>query len=215
MSENVCVVIVNYQTPDLLETAVESFRKFYPAVSLLIADNGSHDHSRAIIAKLAADHQTCTRTVFLEKNIFHGPAMHETMMTVDRDFVFFLDSDTETRQGGFLEKMSAELASEKVYGVGRIDTVNNRGFHSDNGTPIILSPYMMLRRKSYHELPPFEHRGMPTLKNFAAAQRQGYVLKSFPVEKYIIHFGRGTASRHGYGLGMRGKIDFVLNKLGL
>jgi hypothetical protein len=74
---------------------------------------------------------------------------------------------------------------------------------------------MMLRRKLYHEFPAFEHRGMPTLRNFAAAQRQGYVLKSFPVEKYIAHFGRGTASRYGYGLGMRGKVDYVLNKLGL
>mgnify|MGYP001592966209 FL=1 len=141
--------------------------------------------------------------------------MHEAMMAVDQDFVFFLDSDTETRQGGFLEKMIAEFASQKVYAVGRIDTVNKRGFHSDEGTPIVLSPYMILRRKLYHEFPPFEHRGMPTLRNFAAAQRQGYLLRTFPVEKYVAHFGRGTVSRFGYGLGMRGKVDYVLNKLGL
>jgi GT2 family glycosyltransferase len=215
MSENVSVAIVNYQTPDLLETAVESFRKFYPSVSLLITDNGSNDRSRALITKLAADHPTCTRTVFLQKNIFHGPAMHEAMLTIDQDFVFFLDSDTETRQGGFLEKMIAEFASEKVYAVGRIDIVNNRGFHSGKGTPIVLSPYMMLRRKLYHNFPRFEHRGMPTLRNFATAQGNGYELKSFPIEKYVTHFGRGTASRYGYGLGLRGKIDYVLNKLGL
>jgi GT2 family glycosyltransferase len=215
MSENICVVIVNYQTPDLLETAVQSFRKFYPAVSLLLTDNGSHDRSRAIITKLAANRPTCTRTVFLEKNIFHGPAMHEAMMAVDQDFVFFLDSDTETQQGGFLEKMTAEFTSERMYGVGRIDTVNRRGFHSAKGTPIILSPYMMLRRKPYFEFPPFEHRGMPTLRNFSAAQRHGYMLKSFPVETYIAHAGRGTASRYGYGLGVRGRIDYVLNKFGL
>jgi GT2 family glycosyltransferase len=215
MSENVCVVIVNYQTPDLLETAVKSFRKFYPAVSLLINDNGSNDRSSTTIAKLAADHPTSTRTAFLKRNIFHGPAMHEAMTAVEQDFVFFLDSDTETRQGGFLEKMIAEFASDKVYAVGRIDTVNRRGFHSGEGTSIVLSPYMMLRRKLYHNFPPFEHRGIPTLRNFAAAQRQGYVLKSFPVERYIQHFGRGTSSRYGYGLGIRGKVDYVLNKLGL
>ena len=111
--------------------------------------------------------------------------------------------------------MIAEFASQKVYAVGLIDTVNKRGFHSDEGTPIVLSPYMILRRKLYHEFPPFEHRGMPTLRNFAAAQRQGYLLRTFPVEKYVAHFGRGTASRFGYGLGMRGKVDYVLNKLGL
>jgi hypothetical protein len=42
----------------------------------------------------------------------------------------------------------------------------------------------------------------------------GYILKSFPIENFIDHRWRGTASRFGYGLGWRGKIDFVLNKLG-
>lgn len=210
-----CVVCINFQTPDLLEVAIKSFRKFYPKTPLLLVDNGSKDGSTDKIGQLEKRYPGCTNSLLIGKNIFHGPAMHRAIDTVRNEYVFFLDSDTETRQGGFLEKMAAELASEKVYGVGRIDTVNNRGFHSDKGTPIVLSPYMMLRRKLYHEFPPFEHRGMPTLKNFAAAQRQGYVLKNFPIEEYIAHFGRGTASRYGYGLGMRGKIDFVLNKLGL
>ncbi len=210
-----CVVCINFQTSDLLEVAVESFRKFYPTTPLLLVDNGSKDASTEKIRQLEKKYAGSTRSLLIEKNIFHGPAMHLAINTVSNEHVFFLDSDTETRQGGFLEKMAAELTSQKVYAVGRVATVNNRGFHSDKGTPIVLSPYMMLRRKLYHDFPPFEHRGMPTLRNFTAAQRQGYVLKSFPVEKYIAHFGRGTASRYGYGLGMRGKVDYVLNKLGL
>jgi GT2 family glycosyltransferase len=212
---DLCVVCINFQTPDLLEVAVESFRKFYPAMPLLLVDNGSKDTSTEKIHQLEKKYSGFTRSLLIEKNVFHGPAMHRAIDTVSNEHVFFLDSDTETRQGGFLEKMIAEFTPQKVYAVGRIDTVNRRGFHSDEGTPIVLSPFMMLRRKLYHEFPAFEHRGMPTLRNFAAAQRQGYVLKSFPVEKYIAHFGRGTASRYGYGLGMRGKVDYVLNKLGL
>jgi len=209
------IVCINFQTPDLLERAIESFRKFYPTTPLLLVDNGSKDASTEKIRQLEKKYSGCTRSLLVEKNIFHGPAMHRAINAVTNEYVFFLDSDTETRQGGFLEKMIAEFDSQKVYAVGRNDTVNKRGFHSDKGTRIVLSPYMLLRRKIYNELPPFEHRGMPTLRNFAAAQRQGYELKSFPVEKYIAHFGRGTASRYGYGLGMRGKVDYVLNKLGL
>jgi GT2 family glycosyltransferase len=212
---DLCVVCINFQTPDLLEVAIESFRKFYPTTPLLLVDNGSKDASTEKIQQLEKKYSGCTRSLLIEKNIFHGPAMHRAIDTLSDEHVFFLDSDTETRQGGFLEKMAAEFTSEKVYGVGRIDTVNKRGFHSEEGTPIILSPYMLLRRKLYREFPPFEHRGMPTLRNFAAAQQHGYVLKSFPVEKYVAHFGRGTASRYGYKLGIRGKVDYVLNKLGL
>ena len=212
---DLCVVCINFQTPDLLEVAIGSFRKFYPTTQLLLVDNGSKDNSADRIRQLEKNYSGFTKSLLIEKNIFHGPAMDRAITMVSNEHVFFLDSDTETRQGGFLEKMISEFASQKVYAVGRIDTVNKRGFHSQRGTPIVLSPYMMLRRTLYHDFPPFEHRGMPTLRNFASAQGKGYELKSFPVEKYIVHFGRGTASRYGYGLGIQGKVDYVLNKLGL
>lgn len=157
---DLCVVCINFQTPDLLEVPVESFRKFYSTIPILLVDNGSQDNSTDKIRQLEKKYSGCTQSLL-------------------------------------------------------IDAVNRRGFHSDEGTPIVLSPDMMLRRKLYHDFPPFEHRGMPTLRNFVAAQRYGCVLKSFPVEKYVAHFGRGTVSRYGYGLGMRGKVDYVLNKLGL
>jgi hypothetical protein len=99
--------------------------------------------------------------------------------------------------------------------VGRIITVNKRGFPSDKGIGVLSTAYMMLRRNMYFSLPPFEHHGQPSLKNFIAAQKKEYVLKSFPIENYIEHHWRGTASRYGYGLGLKGKMDFVLNKIGL
>ncbi len=52
------------------------------------------------------------------------------------------------------------------------------------------------------------------MKNFIAAYQKGYEIKSFPIEDFIDHKLRGTASKFGYGLGWNGKIDFVLNKLG-
>jgi hypothetical protein len=74
---------------------------------------------------------------------------------------------------------------------------------------------MMLRVRDYHLFPPFEHHGMPTLKHFSAAVAQGYELADFPTREYVRHFGRGTAMRYGYGLGLKSKVDFLLNKLGL
>jgi hypothetical protein len=157
-----------------------------------------------------------TDILLLDSNIYHGPAMDRAMKEIKEEYVLFLDSDTETRRGGFLEAMRSGLdASPTTYGLGRYLTVNKRGFQVSTGVNVLAPAYMMIRRSMYFELPPFEHHGLPVLKNILAAQQKGYGLQMFPVEDYIDHRWRGTASRFGYGLGWRGKLGFVLNKVGL
>jgi cellulose synthase/poly-beta-1,6-N-acetylglucosamine synthase-like glycosyltransferase len=216
MFNNLRTIIINFQTPDLLKTAIESFRIFYPTSQMTIIDNGSKDSSRELIEEMRRVTPKYTTTLLLESNIFHGPAMNQAMNQVTEEYVFFLDSDTEIKQGGFLEPMLSELeTSVTAYGIGRQITVNKRGFSADTGVTLLAPAYMMLRRHMYSNFPPFEHHGQPVLKNFIAAQHMGYTLKSFPIENFIDHQWRGTASRFGYGLGWRGKIDFVLNKFGI
>jgi GT2 family glycosyltransferase len=215
MFNKIRTVVVNFQTPDLLKTAIESYRNFYPTSQITIIDNGSKDNSREVIEMMRRGMPNYTSTLFLDSNIYHGPAMNQAMNEVKEEYVFFLDSDTEIKQGGFLEPMLAELESSVIaYGIGRQITVNKRGFLAETGITILAPAYMMLRRRLYPDFPPFEHHGQPVLKNFIAAQQMGYTLKSFPIENFINHRWRGTASRFGYGLGWRGKIDFILNKLG-
>jgi glycosyltransferase involved in cell wall biosynthesis len=216
MSNRIRTVIINYQTPDLVRIAVESFREIYAHAPLLIVDNGSKDTSRDVIKRLQAINQENTKVLFLESNIFHGPAMHRAIEEVREDFIFFLDSDTETKRGGFLEAMQSEFeSSSNLYGIGRFLIVNKRGFQVPTGEKVLAPAYMMIKRNVYFTLPPFEHHGLPILKNNFAAKQKEYELKSFPIESYIDHRWRGTASRFGYGLGWRGKCDFILNKLGL
>lgn len=212
---DITTVIINYQTPDLLETAVTSFTHHYPHIPLLIIDNGSKDESPSIISNLCKT-KSAVSAHFLDENIYHGPAMDFAARNlVSSDFIFFLDSDTETKQPGFLEKMIKQLEEPDAYAVGELLTVNARGFKSTKGFQILMTPYMLIKRNNYLNLPPFEHHGQPTLANYKAAQHQGLVLKEFPVSNYIFHHWRGTASRFGYGLGWKAKLDFVLNKLGL
>lgn len=216
MNLSLCTVVINYQTPDLLKTAVESFRKFYPSVKLLIIDNGSKDNSEKVIDKLKCISPENTETILLEKNIYHGPAMHFALKESDYEYIFFLDSDTDTFRGGFIEEMFSVLnSSDKIYGTGRFLTINKRGFQSLKGISFPAPAYMMIKRKLYFKFPQFEHHGMPVLKNFSEALTAGYEFREFPIEKYINHLWRGTAGRFGYGLGLKAKIDFILNKLGL
>ena len=215
--DDVTTVIVNYRTPDILETAMTSFRKFYPEVELVVVDNGSNDRSVDVIGTFVKSNPNKTKSIMLDKNYYHGPAMDRAMRSVGKEIVFFLDTDTETNRGGFIELMLQEFdRDEKVYGVGRVDMVNKRGFATEDGTEtILISAYMMLRRKIYFDLTPFKHHGMPTLDNFSVARSEGYILRNFDIASYIKHYGRGTASKFGYSLGFRGKLDYLLNKVGL
>lgn len=217
MSLPVTAVVIHYQTPDLVDLAVRSFRQCYPEVPLLIVDNGSQDHSRQVIEALITTVGGPTQALWMPRNLYHGPAMHRAMEEVDTPYVYFFDSDTETHRGGFLEPMIAALeANPMAYGAGRVVTVDRRrGFRKPEGMPVLATPYMLLRRALYFRLPPFIHHGLPTIENFRAAEQAGYHLLPFPIETYVHHLGRGTAGRYGYGLGWRSRLAYLLERLGL
>lgn len=215
IEQRVSAAVINFQTPDLLETAVRSFHSAYPEVPLLIVDNGSSDHSPDVIRGLQHDLGPSISARLLSENRYHGPAMDLALHELASPFVYVFDSDTKTKRTGFLEEMVALAAAENVYGVGKIAQVNKRGFAARSGIPVLVSAYMLLDRETYETLPPFVHHGLPALNNFRAAAEQGYELKSFPIDDYVTHFGRGTAERFGYGLGIRSRIDYLLNKLGI
>jgi GT2 family glycosyltransferase len=77
---DITTVIINFQTPDLLKEAVNSFKTFYPDTKLLLIDNGSKDDgiSKSMIEDLSSKHKD-TEAVLLENNIFHGPAMDKAI----------------------------------------------------------------------------------------------------------------------------------------
>ena len=211
--DTISVVSINYRTPLLLDECVRSFTDFYPDIPFLIVDNGSQDDSLETIRKLEQDLPGVSSVLF-EENRYHGPAMDAALRRLESDYVFFLDSDTVTKQGGFLEEMAALCAPPTCYGVGKIVHINRRGFAVLSGLPALASAYMLIDRKLYLTLPPFVHHGFPGLQNFRAAREAGFRLAEYPINEYIHHLGRGTAALYGYGLGLRSRLDFVLHKLG-
>lgn len=221
----ITTLMVHYNTPDLLRTAVSSFVSIYPEIPLLVVDNGSElgpdtegrmtlDHLENEFGTSVGGSLTIHR---LSKNIFHGPAMDLALRSlIDTPYAFILDSDTRTHTRGFLEKMSAKFSADhSTYAVGYLEKVNERGFKDPDGMPILLTPFMLIDRLRYLEHPPFIHHGQPVLANFRSAQDAGLRLQAFPIETYVDHLWRGTASRFGYKLGWKGKLNHLLNRLGL
>lgn len=215
--KNITTVIVNYQTPELLDQAVRSFKKLYPDVTTVIFDNGSNDHSKKTIDKLKNDFPGNLKTHFEQENIYHGPALHKSLKKlVSTPYCFFLDSDTITQKRGFLEEGIDMLEeNSKHYVCGLVIKVNKRGFKDPDGIPVAVTPYLLLKTGLYHQFPPFNHHGQPTLKNIEKAQERGFKVIDYPMDQYIDHLWRGTASKYGYKLGLKGKLDYLLNRLGL
>ncbi len=212
-------VIINFKTPDLTERAVESLRSFYPLLPLLLIDNGSGDESQAVLRRLQESSPGCTQVILNDINHHHGPAMDQALRQTKSSIIWFLDSDCEVMKPGVLEGMLELMKSRpESYVVGKRIFMNDRGYdaaESPGTHPYIRPICMLVRREKYLSLPPFERHGAPCLRNMIAAGERGFALLHFPVEEFVHHKGRGTASRHGYHLGWRGRLNHLLNRLGL
>jgi hypothetical protein len=215
----VTAVIINFRTPDLLRGAVQSFRTHYPTTPLLLIDNGSADGSDTLMRELQGQSPDHTELLLNQLNVHHGPAMDQALRHVNTPYVFFLDSDCEVRKGGVLEAMFGLAESDQAhYAIGKKIFMNKRGFDVEGplgATPYIRPICMLVHRERYLSLPPFERHGAPCLTNMRAAVTHGFTLLHFPIEEYVHHAGRGTASIYGYRLGIRGKLNHFLNRLGL
>lgn len=215
----VTMVIVNFNTPDLTQRAVTSFRHFYPDINLILIDNGSSDNSIATLHHVQQQHPDKTEVIRHARNLHHGPAMDAGVRNAATPHVMFLDSDCEVQTGGFVETMLASLASDPAnYAAGKKIFMNHSGFDTDdekNGIPYIRPFCMMLKRDMYFLLPPFRRHGSPCLANMRTAMQRGYRLIDYPVEQFVKHEGRGTAGAFGYHLGLKGKLNYLLNKMGI
>ncbi len=199
-------VIINFQTPDLTRKAIESLRQFYPHLPLLLVDNGSEDNSRASLQEFQLRFPATTQLLFNQRNLYHGPAMHQAMGEVASSFVLFLDSDCEIHRGGFIEGM-AEIANQDnlCYAVEKRVYMNKRGFdvsEQQGAIPCIRPVCMLVKREIYSLLRTFRHHGTPCLDNMQDALARGYHLIDFPIFDFVAHEGRGTAGKYGYGLGL-------------
>lgn len=219
MDAPVTAVIVNFRTPDLTREAAASLRYRYPDLPLLLIDNGSGTSGAAELRHIADDPAVQGSALVLRRNIHHGPAMDLALRQVASPFLLFLDSDCVVRRGGFVELMQDLLDRDPAaYAVGKKISMDARGFdvpESSDAHPYIRPICMMIRRRMYLELPPFRRHGAPCLENMIAARGRNLRLVHFPVEEYVHHAGRGTAMRHGYRLGVRGKWNHLLHRLGL
>jgi hypothetical protein len=205
---NVEAAIVNYGTPDLTRAAVWSLRTCYPALPIHVVDSHSPDDSVARLTALGEHVQPFTLTP-CRTNVHHGPGLDLALRTARAEWILIFDSDCIAFRTGFLEQMLDHAQDPAAYMIGALYLLDEDGY-AVQSAEAAASPYVhpfcaLVRRARYLTLPPFEKHGVPCLKNERAALQSGYKLVDFPVKEYVYHLGRGTASKYGYSLGLRGQ----------
>lgn len=183
---NITAVIPHYKTAHLTLQAVESLKAAYPALALIVIDDGSRDDSSEFVRSLP-EHFSATRGLVLGRNIGHGAALHRAILEVETPLVLTLDSDIIVHRPGFLELMETRLREESLYAVGMM-------YWRDycHGLMYLTSVFALYDLAVYHSLPPFEHHGDPMLKNMQKASQLGYKVECFPVYDYVSHLEAGT-----------------------
>ena len=215
----VTAVVINYKTPDLALRAISTFKSAYPSVKTLLIDNGSGVECAGMLVTVRSSYPDVELTVNA-RNLHHGPAMHQAMGLTSTPMVLFLDSDCTVLAPGFIEKMSGSLSESALhYAAGSLQHVNKRGFPVDASRPGAM-PYcnpwcMLIKRELYYQLPPFQLHGAPLLRNMRGVQKKGFILVETMLDGHVRHDYRGTAQRFGYQLGIKGVMNYLLNKLGI
>lgn len=106
------VIIVNYNTKELLKACVDSVQKTYPESEIIVVDNFSSDGSRKEISKMPV------KGVLLEENAGFSKANNMGLDYATGDYVLFLNPDTVVRQNTLARCLEFLKENKKAGAVG-------------------------------------------------------------------------------------------------
>jgi GT2 family glycosyltransferase len=113
MGSSVCVSIVHYNAPDLLERCLETFQRYPPRLPyrIVVADNSA---SFLSIQKITSRFPHCT-LVEIPRNIGFSAANNRAVQGATEQYLFFLNPDTELQEGT-IETLVARIDGDAEVG---------------------------------------------------------------------------------------------------
>jgi glycosyltransferase involved in cell wall biosynthesis len=215
--DDLTTIIVNFRTLEQTRSCLHTLRDAYPTLRVIVIDNGSADDSTEFLQDFGASDEFA-RVIVNDKNLFHGPALHQGMQEADTRLAFLLDSDCEIQHGGFLEPLIEEFVRDPLlYAIGKRGYANRWGYgpisERERWTYYVHPFAAVVDREKYFMLPPFMHHGAPLYRNMWAATKAGYHLSHVTIEDHVVHRRRTTASVHGYGYNRRLRLQAHANAL--
>jgi glycosyltransferase involved in cell wall biosynthesis len=187
-------VVVNYNTPDLLKTAIASIRQFYNFPIIVI--DGSDEPEALDFFNV--------RVKKVGYNIGHGLGMDLGIRMAKTNFVLTFDTDIEMKKP-CIELMLKE-AKIDTYAIGRRYLRNNVSFYNQHrdifpyhAIAYIIDPaFQLVNKEEYLKYAPFISDGSPTVLSYHDLSRHKIakdVTVHFPVFDYVDHKRAGTRNR--------------------
>lgn len=186
---DITAIIVESNTLELTRNCLESLRRYYD-LDRIVVDNRSEDGSREYV--IDALQRRGDIVILNERNIGHGPGMHQALTLCQTPYALLLDSDCTVLASGWLEAM----LSENAYMVGKQFSIDYGGIIRKHGEPYIHPACALLNVAQYLMLPPFNHHGMPCILNQRAARLTGLRLAAFDTDPFVRHLWAGTRKRY-------------------
>ncbi len=170
-------VIVCYNTPNIITTAVNSIKKHVDRV--VIVDNSTNVR---VIKECDRLKKGNVDVIHIHKNIGHGPGLNIGITFLRTEYIICMDSDAKLKDKSLIPEMKS-MISDNVYGVGFIEKiVDNIDY---------LHPYFcMFKRRTYFDYPPFIHHGAPFCRTMIKVDKKVLPVKN--ILERCLHTGKGT-----------------------
>lgn len=172
MKNNVEIISVNYNTPDLIERLIKSVREVEGDYPIRIIDGSDKPHFIDEIKRITSTYTNVTLNHF-DYNIHHGRGMNHGLLTSNYEWVMIMDSDNYFKQPT-IDKMVEACETQGKYMCGWSCNVNANGIDVPRENPQIkyYHPSMLLiQHDFYKELKEccgksvgFIHHGAPCIQ---------------------------------------------------
>ncbi|HEX2970076.1 MAG TPA: glycosyltransferase [Bacteroidales bacterium] len=195
----ITALTINYNTPELLERLLSSFRKHYTIPYIIIDGSDSVNYDKIIGFKKKYE----VKIIHFPFNIHHGPGMAFGFKYIRTHQILLLDSDVIVIRAGFLEDLKEKLKSN-AYGIGDIQIINERGMNAEEGIKYLHPACALLNRNMVLKFSlPILH-GAPMINAMKEIHKRGlsdklliheqWITNDFrkPIKKFIIHDWQGT-----------------------
>lgn len=196
--ENVGIVIVNYNTRDLLTILLFSIFKNLSIdriSKIIIVDNNSQDGSKILLKNL--NNNPLIKVVNNRNQQYHGPALNQGIALLNKirkrekpfRFIWILDSDVIILKKNILKDAIDFMINKNAAVIGQFQYD-----HSNLGDPHVSSILIDPEKVWNRQIHPFTNNGMPTVLFYKDIRKHEMKIYDFPFRSnnYILHIGRGT-----------------------
>jgi glycosyltransferase involved in cell wall biosynthesis len=213
MLQNIEIITINYNTPDLVERLIRSVREIEGNYPIRVIDGSDTLEFQSGTSRLCTLYEDVI-TVRMGWNIHHGRGINYALKTSMYEWCLIIDSDNYLQQPVIEKMMSLATGEKKI--VGWEMTVNSEGLNDPDGFPYFHPQLLLFNTAYYHGLIPrgvqFIHHGAPAIRimqylfvnglshRVGIDMFEGLGIDKADIGKYTVLKNRGTVNRFGYNL---------------